>query len=247
YAPIPLFHNRVQRQRRSDQGLYEWPRGGRLDRWLESCRFPNFGLTGLRDLEHLISLDGSNHRLYQHIGTHILSLLLVAASYFRNRNKDLVGLDAEGKPVDARHLFDAHLLHELATLILKGYYEGFTGREYTGKPPFDLESLTGRMIDEMGVDRHMEEILRTPDQQQMTDEELRAFLAERGVSRPEEYERGVADIVIHTGPHLGGFNQRISLPEAIEFVASTSALCVAGKFLGERYSGGRLEGLAAAS
>ena len=46
-AAIPLFHNRIQRSRRSDRGLYEWPRGGRLDRWLSSCRYPNFGLTGI--------------------------------------------------------------------------------------------------------------------------------------------------------------------------------------------------------
>ena len=54
-APIPLFHNRVQRHRRSDLGLYQWPRGGRLDRWLHSCRYPNLSLTGLRDFEHLVA------------------------------------------------------------------------------------------------------------------------------------------------------------------------------------------------
>jgi hypothetical protein len=39
-APIPLFHNRVQRNRREDHGVYEWHHGGRLDRWLHSCRQP---------------------------------------------------------------------------------------------------------------------------------------------------------------------------------------------------------------
>ena len=51
-APIPLFHNRVQATRRTDEGIYEWRRFGRLDRWLDSCRYPNFGLSGLRDFEH---------------------------------------------------------------------------------------------------------------------------------------------------------------------------------------------------
>jgi hypothetical protein len=55
-APIPLFHNRVQSGRRRDQGLYEWFRAGRLDRWLHSCSYPNMGPTGLRDFEHLTGL-----------------------------------------------------------------------------------------------------------------------------------------------------------------------------------------------
>ena len=56
-APIPLFHNRLQRRRRCDGGYYEWPRGGRLDRWLMSCRYPNLGKSGIRDFEHLEAID----------------------------------------------------------------------------------------------------------------------------------------------------------------------------------------------
>ncbi len=52
-APIPLFHNRVQQGRRRDAGTYQWHRMGRLDQWLASCRHPNFGLSGLRDFEHI--------------------------------------------------------------------------------------------------------------------------------------------------------------------------------------------------
>jgi hypothetical protein len=33
-----------------------------------------------------------------------------------------------------------------------------------------------------------------------------------------------------TGPHLGGFNQPISLPELIAFAAACAARCVAGRF-----------------
>ncbi|MEE4114018.1 MAG: SidJ-related pseudokinase, partial [Desulfobacteraceae bacterium] len=101
-APIPLFHNRTQRLRREDQGRYQWFRSGRLDQWLDSCAFPNFGLSGLRDFEHLETFCGGSQSLYRHIGTHFLSLLLVAGSHFRCRDKTKTGLDDDGQPVDAR-------------------------------------------------------------------------------------------------------------------------------------------------
>ena len=174
-APIPLFHNRVQRDRRADHGLYEWPRGGRLDRWLDSCCFPNFGMTGIRDFEHLIAFRDLSQRLYNHIGTQIFSLFLVAGSYFRNQDRDRVGLDRQGNPVDARDLFDKQFLMELVQGISRTYYHGFVGTEFAGDVPCDFDELTSRMIDEMGVDRHMEEILRLVDQKQMSDEEFREF------------------------------------------------------------------------
>jgi hypothetical protein len=93
------------------------------------------------------------------------------------------------------------------------------------------------MIEEMGVDRHMEETIRVADQQALTDREFRSFLIDRGVEEGKigSLSRGVEDVVIHSGPHLGAFNSRISLPELIEFTASASALCVAGKYWQERY------------
>jgi hypothetical protein len=235
-APIPLFHNRVQRNRRGDHGLYEWQRGGRLDRWLESCRYPNFGLTGIRDFEHLVALKGLSRRLYCHIGTQILSLLLVAGSYFRNKDRRRSGLDGQGNPVDARDLFDKQFLKGLIREIFLSYYHGFVGTEFTGEALFDLDKLASRMIEEMGVDRYMEEILRVADQKQMSDKELRKFLAERGYpgSKIRDFKREVEDITIYTGPHLGGFNERISLPELIESVGTMSALCIAGRYWKEK-------------
>jgi hypothetical protein len=231
-APIPLFHNRVQRLRRSDHGLYEWPRGGRLDRWLTSCRYPNFGLTGLRDFEHFLSIQGAGTQLYQQIGGHLLSLLLVAGSYFRNQDALRGGWDEQGQPVDARGLFDPVLLKGLVEGILRRYYRGFVGAEFPGEVPMDCHGLVRRMIDEMGVDRHMEEILRIADQETMSDEEFRDFLISRGISheQAEGMQRGVEDVVVHTGPHLGAFNNRISLPELTELVATGAALCIAGRF-----------------
>ncbi|MDM8525499.1 SidJ-related pseudokinase [Desulfococcaceae bacterium HSG8] len=232
-APIPLFHNRVQRERRRDRGLYEWFRAGRLDRWLASCDYPNLAPTGIRDFEHLTTFRGEADRnLYRHVGTHFLSLLLVSGSYFRNKNKERVGLDPDGKPVDARDLFDEHLMKEIIQGIFFSYYRGFTGTDFTGEFPLDPDKLTARMIEEMGVDRYMEEILRWPDQNEMTDAEFRHFLQERGYSREEirGFRKGGRDIVIYTGPHLGGFNERISLPELIESVETMSALCIAGRY-----------------
>ncbi|MFZ5569340.1 MAG: SidJ-related pseudokinase [Thermodesulfobacteriota bacterium] len=231
-APIPLFHNRVQRERRTDRGLYEWPRGGRLDQWLLSCRYPNIGKTGLRDFEHFISFSGSPRKLYEHIGTHVFSLLLVAGSYFRNLDPDRTGRDERGNPVDARDLFDPDMLAEAVRRIFKKYYHGFTGMEFRGDLPMDLGRFTSRLIEEMGVDRHMEEILRVAEQAAMSPAEFSDFMAARGFS-PEEIarlEKGRRDIIILTGPHLGGFNQQISLPELNEFTAATAALCIADRF-----------------
>ena len=236
-APIPLFHNRVQRDRRADHGLYEWPRGGRLDRWLDSCCYPNFCVTGIRDFEHIIAYKGLGQKLYQYIGTQLFSLLLVAGSYFRNKDRQRVGLDAQGNPIDARDLFDKELLEELVRGIYLSYYHGFVGIEFTEIIPIDFNKLVSRMIDEMGVDRHMEEILRVVDQKQMTDEEFCKFLGERGYSVNEikGFKKGDEDITLYTGPHLGGFNERISLPELTEFVGSISALCIAGRYWRERF------------
>lgn len=242
-APIPLFHNRVQRHRRADHGLYEWPRGGRLDRWLDSCCYPNFGITGIRDFEHLIAFKGLSQTLYRHIGTQIFSLLLVAGSYFRNKDRGRVGLDRQGNPMDARDLFDKQFLEELVEGLSLSYYHGFAGTEFDGKVPLDFDELTSRMIDEMGVDRHMEEVLRVVDQKQMSDEEFRKFLGDRGCSENETegFKRGVQNITIYTGPHLGGFNERISLPELIESVGAVSALCIAGRYWRENWSDGVME------
>ena len=150
-----------------------------------------------------------------------------------------MGLDRKGKPVDARGLFEAHLLSELITGIFLNYYKGFVDSEYTGALPNIRKGLVPRMIDEMGVDLHMEEILRVDDQKRMTDRELTAFLVRRGYEEVEasRFQRGVEDIRILSGPHLGGFNQGISLPEIIETVGTMSAMCIAGKYFRERTTG----------
>lgn len=237
-APIPLFHNRVQRRRRSDFGVYEWHRGGRLDRWLTSCRYPNFGLTGIRDFEHFSSVGGSVRELYQTIGTHLLGLLLVAASYFRHKQPDTFGFETSGQPVDVRHLFDKPLFEALVQGIFKNYYSGFTAQDFQDDHRLSIDALVCRMIEEMGVDRHMEEILRTADQEQMSDEDFRKHLRGRGLDARaiSGFRKGEREIVLHTGPHLGGFNQPISLPELIHFLETAASLCIVHRFISQRRS-----------
>jgi hypothetical protein len=238
-APIPLFHNRTQRLRREDQGRYQWFRSGRLDQWLDSCSFPNLGLSGLRDFEHLESFSGESRILYRHIGSHILSLMLVAGSHFRCRDKANVGLDENGQPVDARWLFDRQMLKSMVADVFENYFTGFTGTSPAPTLPVDLNHLAVRMIEEMGVDRHMTELLRRVDQEHMTDAGFLDFLRQRGYDpdRLDGVIRGEKDILIPSGPHLGDFNRQISLPELIECTAAMSAVCMAGRFRAEVRNG----------
>jgi len=230
-APLTLFHNRIQRSRREDGGVYLWQRAGRLDRWLASCRYPNFGLSGVRDFEHVVPVPPRPAALYDLIGIHFLGLLLAAGSYFRFKEPEKIGLDERGRPWDVRHLFDGNLLRELIEGIFRRYYEGFSGAAWDGNPPVDAKGLAARMIEEMGVDRHMEEILRVQDQERMTDEEFREFLLGRGFDpgKIADTKRGAADITLLTGPHLGRFTEAFSLPELTRCVATYSALCIGGR------------------
>lgn len=238
-APVPLFHNRVQRHRRDDGGLYQWPRAGRLDRWLSSCRFPNIGQSGIRDFEHFISFNDSPRKLYEYIGSHILSLMLIAGSYFRNLDAQLNGFDGCGNPVDARHLFDHAFFEKTVTEIFKNYYKGFTGLEFQNTFPMDLKRVTARLIDEMGIDQHMEEILRIAEQNVMSETEFYGFLKSRGYAETDirRLRKGEKDITILTGPHLGGFNQPISVPELIEFTAAAAALCISDWYTHKKFAG----------
>jgi len=177
-------------------------------------------------------------KLYEYMGSHILSILLVIGSYFRNHEAERFGLDEQGKPVDARQLFDKSFFKELIQGVFYKYYNGFVGRNFNGDAPFDFDELAQRMIEEMGVDRHMEEMLRAADQTEMTDMEFREFLLDRGYSEEKiaKLKKGEKDISILTGPHLGGFNGRISLPELIKFLETASAYFIAGKYWEEKFS-----------
>ncbi len=232
-ALIPLFHNRVQQDRRQDQGVYLWEHAGRLDQWLESCEYPNFSTSGVRDFEHLTVLENSR-QLAHTIGEYILSLILVAGSWFRNKAPSLRGLDSQGKPVDARHLFDPGLFAGLIRETARAFHHALTGRPPSLELPVD--HLVRRLIEQMGIDEHMAERLRIEDQENMDDDAFSLFLKERGIEDTSPYTRGKEEILLLTGPHLGGFNQPISVPELIEFLFSFSALCISDRFITDTLS-----------
>ena len=231
-SPIPLFHNRVSKKRRVDGGLYEWPRGGRLDKWLESSKYPNFGLTGIRDFEHFAGINDLKKGVYFYVGTHILSLVLVAGSYFRFKQHTDTDCTDRNNIYDVRYLFEKRVIKKMILELFLNYYNGFTDKIFEGIIPLDLDWFADRLISEMGCDNYMKEIFRIVDQTEMTQKEFSNFLFQRGMNPIEinQITKGREEIVLMSGPHLGGFNQKISIPELTDFISAVSALCISGRY-----------------
>lgn len=233
-ALIPLFHNRVQQARRQDHGHYLWEHGGRLDQWLDSCRYPNISSSGLRDFEHFESLENSK-RVQHYIGEHLLGFILLIGSCFRNLEPDKKGFDDHGNPLDQRHLFDPDFFDTVIRQVVCSYFTGFTGKPFDYPDILYSRDLIASLINVMGVDKDMEESLRIQDQNNMTQAEFEGFLTSRGMS-PEasvKLVKGQQDIRFQSGPHLGGFNQPISVPELIEMLFCLSSICVSDRYLTE--------------
>jgi uncharacterized protein (UPF0371 family) len=124
-------------------------------------------------------------------------------------------------------------MRELIEALFNTYYEGFTRRKTEDRLPVDFDHFVLRAIDEFGVDQYMEEIFRAADQQEMSDDEFNEFLKKRGIAgdRIDDLAKGLEDITMMTGPHLGGFNQRISLPELIHFTGTATSYCISDRYL----------------
>jgi len=228
-ALIPLFHNRVQQGRRNDNGSYLWEHGGRLDQWLDSCRYPNFAASGPRDFEHLIPEENSK-KMGHYIGEHLLSFILVIGSFFRNKAPQRRGMDENNVPCDTRDLFSPTLFRELVDGVCRAYFKGLVQTPCPQNIDLSPLPLIESLITAMGLDVHMEEILRARDQGDMSDDGFKAFLRERGITG--QIMKGKEDLVLNTGPHLGEFNQPISVPLLIEHLFRFSAFCTAHLFLG---------------
>jgi len=241
-SPIPLFHNRIQAERRNDRGIYLWERGGRLDRWLSSCMYPNIGKSGIRDLEHLEFYQGNQRDLFRHLGNHILSMILILGSYFRMKDPTKMGYEKDGSPCDVRHLFSHQKMKEGVIRIIKKYFHGFVGEEVRDINFDHITQFVQKLIEEMGVDRHMQEFLRTQDQEQMSEKEFKEFLLSHGYGEEEitNISKGERDIPLTTGPHLGEFNGRISIPEVIPFVAGVAGMNISSRYLKENHLHGSL-------
>ena len=231
-ALIPLFHNRVQQNRRNDNGRYLWEHAGRLDQWLDSSRFPNFAASGLRDFEH-IACRKKPLDLEHYTGEYLLSFILVAGSCFRNKAPHRRGTDNTRPHVDTRDLFCPDLFESLLTGVCEHYFKGLTGSETFDPAPFNIPGLIEKLIKRMGLDEHMQEALRVQDQLAMDDDQFEKFLTDRGVTVIPP--KGKEEIILFTGPHLGEFNQPVSIPELIEFLFKFSAFCVASCYLKKRY------------
>lgn len=227
-APIPLFHNRLQSGRRNDSGFYVWTRGGRLDRWFDSCLYPNFGLSGLRDFEHLEAWSGYPRHLFRDLGTQIMSLILAAGGWFRLKEPKLMGLTPQGHPVDARHLFDRTAFISLLETIVRGFSTGFLGQALNAAL-IDCQKFVDPFIEGMGMDQHMSEVFRRQDQLAYDPESFHALLRAKALD-PSVIQNclpGEQDITLITGPHLGEFNSRISVPELTSLTAVLAGICIA--------------------
>ncbi len=233
-AMIPLFHNRAQQSRRDDQGVYNWEQGGRLDQWLKSSQYPNFAVSGLRDFEHLISITDSK-QIRHFIGEHVLSLILVAGSYFRNKTPEKFGYDENHQPMDLRHLFDLSLFERIIKKIIQQYYLGMSGVHLKQIDRLLKPGLIKGLIQVMGIDVHMEETLRVQDQENMEDAQFINYLKQRGqtTTQIQHMAKAKQDITILTGPHLGGFNQAISIPILVNFLFCLSSVYVSDCYLME--------------
>ena len=111
----------------------------------------------------------------------------------------------------------------------------FAGSQKPGMNPTltaDVDRLVASLIDQMGVDRHMREVMRIEDQNRMSASMFSDFLARHRLQAESatKIEKGRADIEVRSGPHLGEFNGPISVPELTSFLRAGSAAIVAGRY-----------------
>jgi len=138
-------------------------------------------------------------------------------------------MDQNNSPCDTRDLFSPALFRDLVEGVCRAYFRGLAGKDCPRDIDLSPQPLIDALVLAMGQDVHMEEILRVRDQENMSPEGFNAFLKKRGITW--EPLKGDQDIVLNTGPHLGGFNQPISVPQLIDHLFRLSAFCTAHCFL----------------
>jgi hypothetical protein len=134
---IPLFHNRERTT--GGDCTYRWNRklAGRLDNWLDSCRFPNLRQSGIADLEHIEQhCEISSQALQAYAGEHLFSISLVLGCYFCRRES-----------------LDYKAMSQVLKDCFQKYYRALTG--YEPEPldaGIDWDHLACRMAEEMGAE-----------------------------------------------------------------------------------------------
>jgi hypothetical protein len=134
---IPLFHNRERTT--GGDCTYRWNRklAGRLDNWLDSCRFPNLRQSGIADLEHIEQhCEISSQALQAYAGEHLFSISLVLGCYFCRRGS-----------------LDYKAMSQVLKDCFQKYYRALTG--YEPEPldaGIDWDHLACRMAEEMGAE-----------------------------------------------------------------------------------------------
>lgn len=133
---IPLFHNRERAM--GGDCTYRWNRklAGRLDNWLESCRYPNLRRSGIADLEHLeLFPEISSQSLQAYVGEHIFSMSLVLGCSFCRRGS----YDLSASSYALKDCFQK-------------YYRSLTETEPKLLDDcIDWDNLACRMAEEMGI------------------------------------------------------------------------------------------------
>ncbi len=135
---LSLFHKK--RQTAPKNIAYCWHRkvAGRLEKWLESCRYPNLRLSGIADLEHIeLYPEVSTQELQFHIGEHLFSISLILGSYFRYRGE-----------------FDQAAISSIIRNCFSEYYCALTTMLPRLDEIIDWDELAFRMVEEMGINRY---------------------------------------------------------------------------------------------
>jgi hypothetical protein len=200
-ALIPLYHN-CERVSGNDC-TYCWNRkvAGRLDNWLQSCRYPNLRISGIADLEHMeLHSEISPQDLHAYAGEHLLCMSLVLGSYFRRRKK-----------------FEIEAISRILRDCFRIYYKALTGRAPDLLDEgIDWRSLAGRMAEEM-------------DAEEMGDEERKDEKMEAGNTDAEEIDENEYSEGQSYAPerlHLGLPNGPFPIPELIRAIHITSTFAV---------------------
>jgi len=135
---MPLYHRRGDGSEEDDGYCWQRKVAGRLEKWLESCRYPNLRLSGLADYEHLeVHQDIQPQRLQSHIGRHLFSLSLLLASYLKNSGQ-----------------LEENTLKSILEECFIQYYSTLARDPPGLDEAVDWDLLAGQMVEEMGSNKY---------------------------------------------------------------------------------------------